>query len=334
MRFFKRIWDKLTQPEIEQALIVLVPFVTFVIVAVILLPTILRLVQLPEPSLYPPDHTPIIETAPPAPSGSPIAEASPSPQPSPTPSPTADPNVPGWREYNGKRFYADGSGGVYTGLQSIGGKLYFFDQDGVAAEHLGIDVSFYNDFIDWTMVERSGIDFALLRVGGRGWETGRIYADAWFLPNLIRVQQTDIDIGLYFFSTATNAAEARQEAEFVLQQLNGMELQLPIYIDVEYSGNYPKGRADKLGLAQREHIIDAFCKRIEQEGYSAGVYTGLHYLRYELSPHAVQDRSLWLANYTRGGRRPAIDRDYHIWQFTENGHIAGISGKVDMNAIF
>lgn len=334
----KHLLDKTTEPRTEKLLLIFLPFLTLVLVALILAPGILSIME--DAPLLPPEPAATVEPA--EAEGLahlPVEEAQlPLPTPEPTPVPTPESitvsesgALLGWQQIAGSTYYYDQSGTPVTGIQTINGKLCFFDQYGVKAERLGIDVSFYNKFITWPAVAAQGIDFAILRAGGRGWETGLIYDDRWFQRNLAEARAAGVDLGVYFFSTATNPAEAEQEALYVLECLGGTKLELPIFIDVEYSGDYPHGRADNLNRSQRELIINAFCRTVMDRGYAAGVYSGQNYFKFNLDMRSLTKYTLWLASYTKNFRLPNYPGHYDLWQFTESGRVDGITGVVDMN---
>ena len=342
-----RLWNKINEPHVEKLLMVFIPFATLIIVGLILSPSILSLME----------SAPVqTATAPPIYSQTPEDEEgcahlsqaeeqqvqseeqvppSPSPEPVETPAPLSDSGaLLGWQNIGGLTYYYNENGLPVTGLQQINGKLYFFDQYGQCAKALGIDLSFYNGFINWPAVAAQGIDYAILRAGGRGWETGLIYEDEWFQRNLMEARIAGIDIGVYFFSTATNPLEAQQEASYVLECIGGMDLELPIFIDVEYSGDYPMGRADKLSNTEREVIINAFCRTVMDAGYEAGVYSGEYYYKYNLDYNSLSKYTIRLASYTKSARLPNFPGSYDMWQFTDSGIVNGITGIVDMNAVF
>ena len=151
----------------------------------------------------------------------------------------------GWQRIGGSEyfFYEDGSCAV--GLKQIDGKLYYFNQYGVKARSVGIDVSFYNNDIDWQLVKDQGIDFAIIRVGGRGWSSGKLYDDCRTREYLRGARSAGIKIGVYFYSTAVNPYEAVEEASAALKAVGGIPLDYPVFIDMEFSGEYPEGRADR-----------------------------------------------------------------------------------------
>lgn len=245
---------------------------------------------------------------------------------------TAEKRV-GWQSIDGKEyfFYEDESCAV--GLKQIGGKLYYFDQHGVKASSVGIDVSSYNDEIDWEIVKSQGIDFAIVRVGGRGWTSGRLYGDYRTAEYLRGARSAGIKLGVYFYSTAVNPYEAVEEASLAVKTVGGIPLDYPIFIDMEYSGEYPEGRADRLSPSERAEIAIAFCETVRNSGYRPGVYGGQNYLKSAIDYFAVSRYTIWLASYTAGNRLPDFDQRYDIWQFTDRAKVSGVPGDVDVNVI-
>lgn len=247
----------------------------------------------------------------------------------------------GWQTENGKTFYYDLNGNKVTGLKSIDGKLYYFDDSGVKASSLGIDVSYFNGEIDWNKVKAQGIDFAIIRVAGRTWGSGILFEDSNSYKQmenggeyLQQAKAAGLKVGVYVYSSAINTNEAVEEASLALNILNGTKLDLPVYIDMEYSGDYPNGRADKLTAQQRYEIVEAFCTTIKNGGYTPGVYAGQYYFENgALNFSQVSKYNVWLASYTRDQKLPSFS-GYNMWQFTSAGTVNGISGSVDLDVIF
>ena len=247
----------------------------------------------------------------------------------------------GWQTENGKTFYYDLNGNKVTGLKSIDGKLYYFDDSGVKAGSLGIDVSYFNGEIDWNKVKAQGIDFAIIRVAGRTWGSGILFEDSNSYKQmenggeyLQQAKAAGLKVGVYVYSSAINTNEAVEEASLALDILNGTALDLPVYIDMEYSGDYPNGRADKLTAQQRFEIVEAFCTTVKSGGYTPGVYAGQYYFENgALNFSQVSKYNVWLASYTRDQKLPSFS-GYNMWQFTSAGTVNGISGNVDLNVIF
>lgn len=346
-KLLEKLDNRIHEPKTERVLLVLLPCIAVLISAAILAPRLTFAINYyirQHPISAPSETAASYEET--VPAGDPYS--GPVSLPAPVPAAeaevteeytvSADPLPPqtssGWRERDGSRYYLDGSGNPAAGLKSIDGRLYYFNQYGVCASSLGIDVSFYNKGINWPAVKAQGIDFAIIRAGGRGWETGLLYDDSCFRQNINEARTAGLKLGVYYYSTAVDAVEAVQEASLVLERLHGAPLDFPIFIDVEQSGDYPAGRSDRLNKAQRFEIISAFCGTVRNAGYKAGVYSGQSFYKYNLDFGTLSQYYIWLASYTSGNRLPDFSGEYDMWQFTDRGVVNGITGKVDMNAIF
>lgn len=240
----------------------------------------------------------------------------------------------GWQTIDGKQYYFDKNGSRVTGLKDIDGKLYYFNDYGVKASYVGVDVSFYNETIDWYKVKDHGVDFAIIRVGGRMWRDGSLYDDVCFEQNIQGAKNAGLRVGVYFYSTAIDELEAVQEASMVLDRLGGTSLDFPVFFDTEFSGIYPEARSDNLTKNERTAIIHAFCDTIQNGGYRPGVYSGQNFFKNQLDYNAISSYPIWLASYTGNNRLPNFSNRYDIWQFTDSGYVKGIPTAVDMNVIF
>ena len=242
----------------------------------------------------------------------------------------------GWQRDGEKIYYVNQDGRCLTGLQRVDRKWYFFAPDGTKAQALGVDVSYYNEDVNWRSVRAQGIEFAIVRIGGRGWTYGLIYGDARSRQYLHNAREAGLKVGVYFYSTAGSEREAAEEARAVLSILDGQTLDMPVFIDVEESGEYPLGRADRLGREERTRIVSAFCRVVEAGGYEAGIYSGQYFFNTRLYREGLGDRMIWIANYSslERGQVPGFGGGYTIWQFTDRGKVKGITGHTDMNVIF
>ncbi len=194
---------------------------------------------------------------------------------------------------------------------------------------LGIDVSKYNKDIDWERVRSSGVEFAIIRAGYRGSSSGVLVEDPYFRQNLAGAKAAGMQIGVYFFTQAITADEAREEAEAVASLVNASDLSLPVFLDVESSGNSSGGRADTLDTVTRTEIVRVFCETAESLGYNAGVYANKTWMEKKLDMSVLGPYTKWLAQYRAGG--PTYNGDYSIWQYTSSGSVDGIAGRVDLD---
>lgn len=195
----------------------------------------------------------------------------------------------------------------------------------------GLDVSQYQGDIDWRKVREEGLSYAIIRCGGRSYgDSGVLIYDPLFAKNFREARALGFDTGVYFYSQAVNTKEAVEEAEYCLTLLDGRSLQLPVYIDMEYSGT-GNGRADHLSREERTAIAEAFCKVIRDAGYKTGIYSNRHFLEQniDLSSPGLKDASIWLAEY-HGRPTPDYKGDYDFWQYTSEGEVNGVEGKVDL----
>nr|WP_301335135.1 glycoside hydrolase family 25 protein [Holtiella tumoricola] len=194
---------------------------------------------------------------------------------------------------------------------------------------LGIDVSKYQGEIDWKQVKDENIDFAILRVGYRGYETGNIKEDPTFTYNVTSANKVGLDVGVYFFSQAISPEEAKEEAAFVLQQIKKHDVTYPVVFDLEFiEGN---DRISHLTKDEITEITKAFCEEIEQVGYQVMIYGNRHWLQDVIELGDLSTYDIWLAEYRE---EPSYPYEFKMWQYTDNGSVAGISGGVDMNLWF
>ena len=199
----------------------------------------------------------------------------------------------------------------------------------------GIDVSKYNKDIDWNTVKADGIDFAIVRVGYRGYDGGKIVTDGYFHQNMQNATAAGVKVGAYFFTQAITVQEAIEEAKHCIACVQGYDVKMPIYFDVEPTeGNGVNGRLNTSGLSikQRTAIAEAFCQTIKDAGYEAGIYSSKSYFLNYLDPDYLSSKfKIWLANYTT---QTTYKGDYQMWQYSATGSVAGISGNVDMNVFY
>ena len=194
----------------------------------------------------------------------------------------------------------------------------------------GIDVSTHQKDVDWKAVAADGVDFAILRLGHRGYSQGGLFLDQTFEQNLRGALDAGLDVGVYFFSQAVTPQEAEEEADYVLSTLGGQELSFPVAFDWEtISGD--EARTDGLDGETMTRCAAAFCKRIQDAGYRPAVYFNRTqgYLRYDLRD--LTDYDLWLAEYDAV---PDFYYHFDLWQYSHTGRVNGIQGDVDLDLAF
>lgn len=202
-----------------------------------------------------------------------------------------------------------------------------YEKDGKRAR-TGIDVSTYQGEIDWPKAAADGIDFAILRLGYRGYTEGGLFMDQTFEANLRGALDAGLDVGIYFFSQAITPEEAEAEAAFILNAIGDRGLAYPIAFDWEPISSGSAARTDGLDNDTLTRCAAAFCARIREAGYTPAVYfnQSLGYLRYDL--RELTEYALWLAEYDV---RPDFYYHFDLWQYTHTGQVNGIQGDVDLD---
>lgn len=193
----------------------------------------------------------------------------------------------------------------------------------------GIDVSAWQGEIDWNAVAADGIDFAILRAAVRGWgANGLLSEDERIRENLAGATEAGLDVGVYVFSQAITEQEAIEEAQLVLEIVEGYDLKYPIVFDWEIYPDEPTSRTLNLPGEKLTACAKAFCSYVEAAGYDAMIYINLEFGYYQYDLEQLQEYDLWLAQYAS---KPTYYYHYTMWQYSVKGQVDGIKGNVDMN---
>ena len=194
----------------------------------------------------------------------------------------------------------------------------------------GIDVSYYQGNIDWKQVKQSGIEFAIIRVGYRGYgEEGKMVEDKLFHQNIRGALDAGLKVGVYFFSQATSVEEALEEADFVLARIRQFDISLPVVFDWEYVSE--EARTANVDPRTLTDCYLAFCGKLEEEGYTPMPYFNSHQSRKMMYLTELEQYPFWLALYSD---RMTYPYRIEMWQYTDSGKVPGIEGNVDINLMF
>ncbi|OUQ82273.1 glycoside hydrolase family 25 protein [Flavonifractor sp. An100] len=196
---------------------------------------------------------------------------------------------------------------------------------------VGIDVSFYQGEIDWQQVAADGVEFAIIRLGYRGYTEGNLRLDSRFEENIRGALEAGLEVGVYFFSQAITPQEAEEEAAFVTHALESYSIAYPVVFDWEFITSGGPARSDGMDGLQLTECALAFCQVVEKAGYTPMVYLNqeMGYFTYDLAQMA--GIPLWLAEYDS---KPDFYYHFDLWQYTHTGTVAGIEGSVDWNLDF
>ncbi len=202
--------------------------------------------------------------------------------------------------------------------------------NGETVSHKGIDVSKFQGKIDWQKVPEDGVEYAMIRLGIRGYGTGAIVIDDTFENNIKGALDNEVEVGVYFYTQAITKDEAIEEANTVIQAIKDYNVTYPVVLDIE-DPNDSEARTANLTPQERTDIAIAFLEKIKEAGYKPMIYGNLKSYFGMLEINRLKDYDLWFAYYDS-----SIYFPYKIkmWQYTESGTVNGINGNVDLNITF
>jgi len=195
----------------------------------------------------------------------------------------------------------------------------------------GIDVSKFQEKIDWSEVKDAGVEYAFIRLGIRGYTTGEIVLDETFEYNVKHALEQKLDVGVYFFSQAVTEEEALEEADFVIKNLEPYPIDYPVVIDIE-DVDSENARTNDLTAEERTKLVITFCDRIKEAGYTPMIYGNLKTFMLMLDLEQLEDYEKWYAFYST--EQFYYPYDFSVWQYSDSGRIDGIDKKVDLNISF
>ena len=204
----------------------------------------------------------------------------------------------------------------------------------------GIDVARYQGTIDWEQVAQYGIDFAMVRVGYRSMSDGEIHEDPNGRFNLQESTKAGIPVGVYFFSTAISEEEAMEEAAWVSDVISGYSITYPVVYDCE---NFHDVDSRQKGMSKKDRTDAAlaFLETIEKLGYEGMFYASKGDMEFEKEwevSRIEENHKIWVAQYPAvpypGTPESSYSGVHHMWQYSTNGRIPGISQNVDLNVAY
>ncbi len=217
----------------------------------------------------------------------------------------------------------------FTNLVSNDGKLRYYS-DGNKVSFLGADISRYQDDIDFAAMKEDGIDFVMIRLGSRGYQTGALQLDEDFTKNIEGATLAGLSVGIYFYSQAVTQQEAEEEANLVIENLKDKKITYPVAFDMEFADN-DSSRVETLSKDERTVIAASFLKKIKEAGYIPMIYGNMEWLLKRIDLSKLTDYSVWLSDESD---IPAYPYQFQMWQYTKQGEVAGIDGYVDLNINF
>lgn len=211
------------------------------------------------------------------------------------------------------------NGETYTDFNKV--KEKYKNQD----TKIGIDVSAWQGTIDFEKIKNAGVEFIFIRVGGTLGIEGEYFLDQEFKRNIEEANKYNIPVGLYFYSYANSNEKARENAEWVLKQIKGYKIDLPIAFDWE---EWDEFNDYNLSFFNLTDMAKGFINVVEKEGYKGMLYSSKAYLE---NMWFSIEHDIWLAHYIE---ETDYIGEYKVWQLCNNGKIDGIDGYVDINVMY
>ena len=186
-----------------------------------------------------------------------------------------------------------------------------------------IDISYYQGNVDYAKVKASGVEGVILRSSYTGYGDLKQHTDAKFEEYYKGFKAIGMPMGVYHYSSANTIELARREAAYVLDLIDGKELEYPVFFDTEN-----QQRQKPLSKQELTDIVKAFCEVIEKAGYYVTIYASTSWFDDELDCSQLKDYDKWVAQYSS---KCTFTEPYGMWQYSSTGKVDGISGNVDMN---
>lgn len=207
-----------------------------------------------------------------------------------------------------------------------------YTENGKKISYVGVDVSKRDGEVNFARMKAAGVDYVMIRLGARGYATGQLSLDEYFIENIEAAIEAGLDIGIYFYSQAITEEEANQEANFVVQNLEPYRgnIKYPVAFVMETISN-DQARTDTLSRIDKTNIANIFLGSIQATGYIPMLYGNKEYLIKGVDMTQLQNYDVWL---TQEQEVPDYPYQYTMWQYTTSGVLNGIKGDANLNICF
>lgn len=199
--------------------------------------------------------------------------------------------------------------------------------NGKQASWFGVDISSKQGIVDFEKLKKAGVDFVMIKVGGRGYSSGNIVLDSSYKDYMNGAKNAGLGIGVYFYSQAVDKDEVCEEAETLLELIKDYPVKYPVVFDME-SVEGDMARTDALDVSARTELARIFLKTIKAEGYTPMLYGDKEWLVTKLDLEKLQDYDVWLS---QEADTPDYPYEYTMWQYNKSGTVSGISGTAGLN---
>ena len=217
----------------------------------------------------------------------------------------------------------------YVGMVSQEPLMKYYE-NGQKISYMGVDVSKSTGAVNFEQLKNAGIEYAMIRLGSRGYSTGQLSLDENYITNMEDAKSAGLSLGVTFYSQAVTVEEAAEEAELVIANLADYNITYPVVFHMDLISN-DKARTDTLSKMQLTEIAAAFCDRIAEAGYTPMIYGNKYWLLRKVDLTKLGKYEIWLS---QSEDIPDYPYTFSMWQYTQNGKIPGITGEANLSISF
>jgi len=217
----------------------------------------------------------------------------------------------------------------FTKLVCQDGLMKYYE-NGKQTSFVGVDVSKYQDYIDFPKLKKAGVDYCMIRLGVRGYGTGQLSIDDYYTENMKRATDAGLEIGVYFTSQAISEEEAVEEANTVIENLKDYQISYPVAIDMGYVEN-DTARIEKLSKAEKTKVIKKFMETIKAAGYLPMIRGDKEWFIKSIDLSKLTEYDMWLRQEQD---IPDYPYQFTMWQYSTTTIVDGISGQANVNISF
>lgn len=195
------------------------------------------------------------------------------------------------------------------------------------ASWFGVDLSSKQGIVDFEKLKKAGVDYVMIKVGGRGYSSGNVVIDPSAKDYMNGAKNAGLDIGVYFYSQALDRDEVYEEVDTLLELIKDYPVNYPVVFDME-SVEGDMARTDALDKSARTELARVFMKEIASQGYHPMLYGNKEWLITKLDLEKLSDYDIWLS---QEGKTPDYPYEYTMWQYDTAGKVSGISTNTGLN---
>lgn len=203
-------------------------------------------------------------------------------------------------------------------------------EDSQKVSKVGIFVSQESGDVNFSKVKKAGVDFAMIRIGYRGYGSGNLMADEMFYENVREASQAGLDIGVTFYSQAVTKEEALEEASRVIEGLQGFSIVYPVVYDMEYVKN-DTARVEGLSKEDKTEIALTFLQAVENAGFQGMVYGEKEWLIRKVDLSKLIGYDIWLSQEEDA---PDYPYKFTMWEYGKSIRIDGAGEPARLSICF